>query len=334
MASTFSTDEELRDNCVVAFTTVGDAVYALTETPYLARIDIDSLEYKDRVDIRDHLKIVIHTYTAHSHTDPEGNILNIGSQFGSKSNYVFAKTKNPLKIEGKDSSVTSPNLTVKSSLGAKSPHSLEGTELLGMVPATDALAPAYYHSFGVTENYFILFESPERIDIMKKAQKEEGEPQKCINECMYWDEKAKSVNVIIFDRIKRTKIEQKITSNAFFTFHHANAYEKDGYLVVDYCKILNPGNFDDFLLEHMRDGTYKTRNPNLAPYLHRMIIPLTVSDKRKPDENLLSSCSFANGCKAVLRMDAFDFPRYNYDLNMKDYRYVYGANVFSGNSTE
>ncbi|CAJ0597176.1 unnamed protein product, partial [Cylicocyclus nassatus] len=174
LASTFSTEEEIRDNCVVAFTTVGDAVYALTETPYLARIDIDSLDYKDKVDIRDHLKIVLHTFTAHSHTDPEGNILNIGSQFGSKSNYIFAKTKNPLKIEG-----------------AKSPYSLEYTELLGMVPATDALAPAYYHSFGVTENYFILFESPERIDIMKKAQKEEGEPQKCINECMYWDGKAK-----------------------------------------------------------------------------------------------------------------------------------------------
>ena len=26
-------------------------------------------------------------------------------------------------------------------------------------------------------------------------------------------------------------------SSPFFTFHHANAFEKDGCLVVDYCKI-------------------------------------------------------------------------------------------------
>ncbi|VDM70962.1 unnamed protein product [Strongylus vulgaris] len=183
---------------------------------------------------------------------------------------------------------------------AKSNHSLEGAELLGIIPATNALAPSYYHSFGVTENYFILFETPERINMMKMAETDSA--KKSLQECLFWDEK-EGVNVIIFDRINCKRIERKITSDAFFTFHHANAYEKDGYLVIDYCKILNPGNFDDLLLEHMRDGTFRTRNPNLAPYLHRMIVPLTVSDSSKPGDDLLSSCSFAYGCRAVLKSD-------------------------------
>ncbi|RCN50142.1 hypothetical protein ANCCAN_03747 [Ancylostoma caninum] len=128
LASYFHSDKCI-DNCSVAFTTVGDAVYALTESPLLARIDIDTLDYLEKVDIRDHLKLSLHTYSAHCHSDAEGNLYNIGK--------------------------------------APSGHSLENTELLGMVAVTDSWAPSYYHSFGITENYIILFESPERINMKK-----------------------------------------------------------------------------------------------------------------------------------------------------------------------
>ncbi|KAK6745252.1 hypothetical protein RB195_011770 [Necator americanus] len=317
LSTSFSLNES-RDNCNVAFTTVGDGVYALTETKNLVRIDIDSLDYEEKVNICDLLKITLHTYTAHCHSDTDGNIWNIGSQFGPTSNYIFAKTVNPLHIKGSSNS-----------------HSMEGTELLGMIPATDPLSPSYYHSFAVTEDFFVLFETPERIDVCKLVGRDTSKMS--LNECMFWDENA-GVDVIIFDRITRKKVDRKVTSDAFFTFHHANAYQKDGYLIIDYCKIINPGNFDDLLLEHMRDGTFRTRNPNLAPYLHRMIVPMQINENSKPGDDLLTCCSFANGCKAILKEDgsihctdtrmcdiSFEFPRYCYDLNMKDYRYVYGA---------
>ena len=51
--------------------------------------------------------------------------------------------------------------------GASEGHGMDKTELLGTVPATDPWAPAYYHSFGITENYSILFESPERLHLKK-----------------------------------------------------------------------------------------------------------------------------------------------------------------------
>ncbi|KIH46242.1 hypothetical protein ANCDUO_23706 [Ancylostoma duodenale] len=149
LASYFHSDKCI-DNCSVAFTTVGDSVYALTESPYLARIDVDTLDYLEKVDIREHLKLSLHTYSAHCHSDASGNLYNIGSMFGPSSKYVFATTKNPL-------------LLPEASTG----HGLENTELLGMVAATDTWAPSYYHSFGITENYIILFESPERINMKK-----------------------------------------------------------------------------------------------------------------------------------------------------------------------
>ncbi|VDM66850.1 unnamed protein product [Strongylus vulgaris] len=156
---------------------------------------------------------------------------------------------------------------------------------------------------------------------------------------MYYDPSL-LVNVILFDRINRKQVERKITSDAFFTFHHANTFEKDGFIVVDYCKFDNPGNFDDLILDHMRNGSLWSKNSKIVPYLHRMIIPMKVREGSKAGEDLLSSCKFANGCKAILKEDgsihctdvkmcdySFEFPRYCYDLNMKEYRYVYGANL-------
>ncbi|KAK6745279.1 hypothetical protein RB195_011790 [Necator americanus] len=87
------------------------------------------------------------------------------------------------------------------------------------------------------------------------------------------------------------------------------------------------------------------RSSKFVSYLHRMIIPLHVSDKHQPGDDLLSTCEMANGCEAILKEDGsihckdrricdipFEFPRYCYDLNMKEYRYVYGACL--GHETE
>ncbi|VDO13539.1 unnamed protein product [Haemonchus placei] len=132
---------------------------------------------------------------------------------------------------------------------------MELTEVLATIPATDRWAPGYYHSFGITDNYFILFETPERISLMKLITKQITSMS--FNDCMYWDGNL-GVNVIIFDRINRKRVKRKVTSDAFFTFHHANSYEKDGFLVLDYAKIMSPGNFDDLLLEHMRTGGFRS----------------------------------------------------------------------------
>ncbi|KHJ85996.1 hypothetical protein OESDEN_14266, partial [Oesophagostomum dentatum] len=249
LASYFTQDEPL-DNASVAFTTVGDGVYALTESPYMVRIDIDTLDYLEKVDIRKYLSL--HIYSAHFHSDAEENVYNVGSMFGPSSRYVFAKTTNPLL--GKN-------------LDASEGHGMEKTELLGTVPAADPWAPAYYHSFGITENYFVLFESPERIHLRKLIFK--NLLATSFNECMYYDPSLQ-VNVILFDRINRKQVDRKITSDAFFTFHHANSYEKDGFIVLDYCKYDNPGNFDDLILDHIRNGSLISKKEAIYSYRSRV----------------------------------------------------------------
>lgn len=147
MVSYFTSDIRLSDRCSVAFIANGDAVYALTESPYMVRIDLDNLDRIEKVDFRGHLKLNLHTNTAHFHSDHDGNVYNIGTILGHC--YAFTKTTNPLHVEG-----------------AANGHSFEHSEVLATIPATNKWAPGYYHSFGITENYFILFESPLRISML------------------------------------------------------------------------------------------------------------------------------------------------------------------------
>ena len=71
---------------------------------------------------------------------------------------------------------------------------------------------------------------------------------------------------------KKTWFQYKTSS--FFTFHHANAFEKDGNLVVDYCRygeqemgncqiknlwnfrMRKPDIFQAYSLENMRKGNF------------------------------------------------------------------------------
>ena len=57
VSSIFSTDEMLTDNAMISIYPYGDELYALTETPYLFRIDPQTLETKQRVSIRRSLAV-------------------------------------------------------------------------------------------------------------------------------------------------------------------------------------------------------------------------------------------------------------------------------------
>lgn len=306
------------DNANIGFVTANDGVYALTESPLMSRIDIDTLGHLEQVDVRDYMNVSLHTYSTHFHSDKDGNMYNVGSHFGRETLYVFGVTKDPRFVkDGEDL------------------HGMQTAELLGEITATDLWAPSYYHSFGMTEHYFILFESPLRLNMKRMLFSHLS--GWCFQNCLYWDENA-VMNVLLFDRKTCKAAEKrKVKSDAFFSFHHANSYESNGFLVLDYVKIANAGNLDTLLLEHMRTGEFRN-NPNFRPYLHRMIIPLDVNDNSKPGDNLLASCDFAGGCEAILKEDgsiyctdkrlceiSLEFPRYCYDFNARDYRYVYGT---------
>ncbi|CAD6191728.1 unnamed protein product [Caenorhabditis auriculariae] len=316
--SHFFGEDPKHDNANVSFAEVGDGVYAVTETPQMIRIDLDTLKPAGTADMTDY--IALNTCTAHQLLDDAGNVFNVGSKFGKDAFYVFAITKNPLDVKG-----------------AQSGHSIEDTKIVGTVPCSETFHPSYYHSFGMSQNYLLLFESPVRLDIKKILMRKFTFVS--YGECLYW-KKNVDVKVLIVDKRTGKQKSIKYTANPFFTFHHANSFEKDGCLVVDYCRMENAGNFETLLMENMKDGTFQ-KNPNFLPYLTRMIIPLEIPSDAKTGDDLLAGLAWAKGCKAELRKNGsvhltekrlcehtMEFPRYHSEkINMREYRYCYGSSV-------
>lgn len=52
---------------------------------------------------------------------------------------------------------------------AKETPALKNVEVLSTIPCRSLLSPSYYHSFGMTDNYFIFIEQPLKLDILKMA---------------------------------------------------------------------------------------------------------------------------------------------------------------------
>jgi hypothetical protein len=99
------------------------------------------------------------------------------------------------------------------------------------------------------------------------------------------------------------KCARSYKSAAFLTFHHANAYEQDGCIVVDFCCnedaiTMSKGSLEDACNDiHVDESEYKWT------YLTRLVLPLHVPDDAQPGDNLLAKYAFAGKCTAVLQED-------------------------------
>ncbi|KAF1764060.1 hypothetical protein GCK72_004006 [Caenorhabditis remanei] len=323
--SNFVASDEKHDNANVAFTPVGDGLYACTETPHMYRVDLDTLKTMEPADFSKYVSL--HTCTAHQLYDSNGDIYNIGSRFGPDSAHVFTVTRNPKTAEK-----------------SISDHSWEHTSMIGEIKCSEAFYPTYMHSFGMSENYLIMFESPIRIDIKKFVMRHFITTT--YRDCMKWHED-KDVRVFIMDKKTGGQLKMKLKMAPFFTFHHANTFEKDGCLVVDYCRMERTGNFDALLIENMKTGEFQN-DPNFLPYLTRLIIPLSIPEGAQPGDNLLKSLDWTSGCSAILQENgeirlkekracdiSMEFPRYHWEkINMQEYKYVYGSSVLGTQKSE
>lgn len=133
LMSFFWPDNQMTDNDAVNIIPVADQLYAATETNFIRRIDQDTLDTKDKIDLSKYL--TINTATAHPHFDANGNVYNMGSSFGRSGKYQLIKipnTRNPF----------------------------DNSSIVCSIPMERPLYPSYYHSFSLTDNYFIFIEQP------------------------------------------------------------------------------------------------------------------------------------------------------------------------------
>lgn len=245
---------------------VADSYLAMTEVPRPMEFDLQTLKTLGVFDYGGDKFPGVLT-TAHPHFDSKSqSLINYMTEMGLKNKY------NVYYI----------------------PPGQKRRELIATVPVQE---PAYMHSFGMTENFVVLVEFPLVMNPLRLLIR-----NKPFIENLEWKPE-RGTRWIALN--KRDGTSKTWMGQAFFAFHHINAFEQNGDLVLDIAAYNDTGLIDAFYLERLRAG-----GPIPTAQFRRYRLP-------------------ANGSNAeyeVLVSDSIELPRLNYEYsNAKDYRFAYGV---------
>lgn len=237
---------------------------ALTEVPIPVIFDPDTLDTRGGLAYTDDLGGQI--TTAHPHYDFErGESLNYVLKLGAKHEYILYAQ----------------------------PDNSTSRRAIARIPVQQ---PAYMHSFALTERYVILVEYPLVLPGVMGLLLS-GKPFIANYE---WQPK-RGTTFLVVDR-HSGEVVRRAQTDAFFSFHHVNAYEDGDNIVLDICAYPDASLIDDLFLEKVR----RTYAPGGT--LCRFTID---GDKVR---------------ERVLLDETFDLPRIHYRAhNGRPYRYVYGV---------
>jgi beta,beta-carotene 9',10'-dioxygenase len=200
------------DNPNVNLARIGERYIAMTETPMPVEFDAETLETVGRLEYADKLKA--HVTTAHPHHDPERNeLVNYHAYFSRVSKYVLYGL----------------------------PAGSSERRVIAELPVKE---PSYMHAFGMSGRHLILAEYPLRVNPLKMLFS--GKP---FIQNYTWRPDEPTV-FQVFDRETGAR-RGAYETEAFFAFHHVNAFERTGgsELVVDLIAYEDPTIIDALYLD-------------------------------------------------------------------------------------
>lgn len=246
----------------------GNDYVALTEAPGPARFNLKTLETLGTFAFQDTLPKNKCFESAHPHLDfTTKETLNYLIEFGRNTHYVLYRMK-----EGSST-----------------------REIVGKIPVEE---PAYMHSFAMTEHYLILTEFPlvmNPLDLLLDSES--------YIEHFKWKPEL-GTRFIIIERSTGTVVSQS-TTDAFFCWHHANAYESENGqdLIIDLVAFPDVSTMTGILPQ----ASAVTNKPSWRTRLMRYHYSL----------------NNAEITSEVLLEKMMEFPRFDDRLDGKPYRYLY-----------
>lgn len=263
--------------------------------------------------------------TAHPHIDTDGTVYNIGNCFGKNLSLAYNIVKIP--PARKD----------------KSDH-LQKSQVVVQLPSSERLRPSYIHSFSMTDNYFVFVEQPVKINLLKFLS------PWSIRGTTYMDcfESNESMGTW-FHLATRDPAgylsSHKFRTSAFNIFHQINAYEDQGFIVVDLCTWKGHDFVYKYLyMANLKEEWEEVKKAAMAapqPEVRRYVLPLDIHGEEQ-GKNLVSLPYTT--ATAVLHSDgtiwlepevlfsgprqAFEFPQINYSrCRGKKYSFAYGLGL-------
>lgn len=264
---------ELTDNGAVTVNRIGDEFLAMTETPMPVQFDPVTLA---TLPGGSRAKAPGDIATAHAHVDPpSGGMLNYALKIGPRSTYRF--------------------------------YTVGGAGGPAVVAGATASPPRYVHSFGVTERHIVLLAGPLTIPAGRLIGS--ALAKRSFLECMSWRPEL-GTEILVFDR-RSGELIKRLETETLFCFHHINAFERDGDLIVDICAFDDPSIIYELYLDKLREG--RSQLPRATA--RRLCIGLESGSVEQRE----------------LWDGYFELPRINYRAhNGLPYRFAYGVSAAPG----
>jgi beta,beta-carotene 9',10'-dioxygenase len=178
------------------------------------------------------------------------------------------------------------------------------TQRIGSVPVTK---PAYMHSFGMTQNYFILAEFPLVVNpihlllwLKPYIENFRWEPQR-------------GTRIWLVHR-GTGEVAAQYDAEAFFAFHHVNAFEQGDEVVLDIAAYEDASIIQSYYLDKIKDAKSELPFGNLRRYR----LPLKTGKKRG------IKVTYETISDVCMELPHFDYANYNLRA---DYRYVYSISI-------
>ncbi|XP_014262658.2 carotenoid isomerooxygenase-like [Cimex lectularius] len=303
-------EQDVSDNCMISIYPYRDQLYTHGETPTMYRIDSKTLDTVCSVQVDKYINIAHHT--AHPHVLECGTIYNLGTTVeptGPKYcifNFPHTKLDEP-----------------------KAKDIFSEAKIVAKVKTRWPAHPGYMHSFGMTDNYFIIVEQPMSIALpeMFFVNKIKNRPSSAA--LKFYKDHPTLIHLI---SRKTGKPVFKFNAEPFFYLHIINQYEIEDYVILDICVYKDPSMIDCMFIEALKEAKH---NPNYAKMFRsrpvRFVLPLRQPKMQKNLVTLKETNARAYWSKGkiyavpeILCKIGCETPRINYPLYMgKKYRYFY-----------
>ena len=285
------------DNTSVNVFEMKGKIFANSDSPYMNEIGLDTLQVRElvstaRADIKFASSKLVYA-CAHPHEDSDGTVYHVMTSLGLQPQYNIVKVP-PVEQEN-DDTYEAP---------------MEGAEVVATINPHKNIA--FYHSFGITPNYFIFVENPFSINTYKVLRMKID--RSCLRDCLQWDPREPS-RFYLIERESGVCVAS-YEAQTFFSFHHVNAYEDtDGLVVVDLCCYPDASVVDMLYLHHLRGSKMDKVSENFAdPKIRRYHLPIP---------GKAAACTESTRLQYEILGSDLEMPRINYRFNGQEYRYIY-----------
>nr|XP_034192009.1 carotenoid isomerooxygenase isoform X1 [Osmia lignaria] len=285
IAAVFKPEED-SDNSMISVYPFGDEYYTFAETAVIHRIDPETLETKGKVNVSDYVRIVNHT--SHPHVMNDGTIYNLGLSVTTRGPMYNIVCFQPSRIIIDDS-------------GEEQELSMfDQATIVASIPSRWLLNPSYMHTFGITENYFIIVEQPLAVSLTTVLScKMKQEPMRA---ALKWHE---NENTRIHVISKETGLlERTFIAEAFFYLHIINQFETRDrdYIVLDICCYRDAKMLDCLFVDAMKN---LHKNPDYAKMFRGRPLRFVLPMKRPPPDvpleyNLITVKTVNQGLESFL----------------------------------